>query len=35
MQCFFKQLDLRSFAAAVDSFDGNEFSWRNHVRRPV
>ncbi len=27
MQCFFKQFDLRAFAAAVDSFDGDEFSW--------
>jgi hypothetical protein len=26
---------LRPFAAAVDAFDGDEFSWRSHVRRPV
>jgi hypothetical protein len=35
MQRFFKQFDLRALAAAVDSFDGDEFSWRSHVRRPV
>ena len=32
---FFEQLDLGAFAAAVDSFDGDEFSWCCHVRRPV
>ncbi len=34
-QGFFQQLYLCALAAAVDALDGDEFSWRCHVRRPV
>jgi hypothetical protein len=30
-QGFFKQFDLRAFAAAVNALDGDEFSRRSHV----
>jgi hypothetical protein len=30
-----EQIDLRAFAAAVDAFDGDEFSRWSHMRRPV
>jgi hypothetical protein len=34
-QSFLQQIDLRTFTAAVDALDGDEFSWRSHVRKPV
>ena len=34
-QGFLEQIDLRALAAAVDAFDGDEFSRWSHVRRPV
>ena len=34
-ESFLEQIDLRALAAAVDAFDGDEFSRWSHVRRPV
>ena len=34
-ESFFEKIDLGALAAAVDAFDGNEFSTWRHVRRPV
>lgn len=34
-ECFFEQGDLSALAAAVNTFDGDEFSGREHVCRPV
>jgi hypothetical protein len=34
-QGLFEEIDLGAFAAAVDALDGDEFSWRSHVRKPV
>lgn len=34
-ESFFEESDLSAFAAAVDAFDGDEFSGRRHVRRSV
>ena len=30
-QCFLEQIDLRALAAAIDSFDGDEFSGVSHI----
>ena len=34
-QRLFEEIDLGALAAAVDSFNGDEYSGRSHVRKPV
>jgi len=34
-QRLFEQVDLSAFSATVDSFNGDEYAGRSHVRKPV